>query len=98
MMTVPSPDTQPTSDDAVALPTSDDAVALPTDADTMARRYVRVTGHSDNGFVQFEYSVGWPDFALEMALPEALFNDFCLKNKVQFLTEPAGPTLGENDE
>ncbi|MCE2832703.1 MAG: phenol hydroxylase subunit [Oxalobacteraceae bacterium] len=74
------------------------SVALAADADTMARRYVRITGRSANGFVQFEYSVGWPDFALEMALPEALFNDFCLKNKVQFLTEPVGPTLGDNDE
>ncbi len=80
------------------MPPGEDAIALPTDAATMARRYVRVTGHSDNGFVQFEYSVGWPDFALEMALPEALFNDFCLKNKVQFLTEPVGSTLGDNDE
>jgi phenol hydroxylase P0 protein len=74
------------------------SIALDADADTMARRYVRITGRSANGFVQFEYSVGWPDFALEMALPEALFNDFCLKNKVQFLTEPVGPTLGDNDE
>jgi phenol hydroxylase P0 protein len=76
----------------------DDGVAMPADEATMARRYVRITGHSDNGFVQFEYSVGWPDFALEMALPEALFDDFCLKNKVQFLTEAVGPTLGDTDE
>lgn len=89
MMTTVPPNSQPPGEDSVA---------MPVDEATMARRYVRVTGHSDNGFVQFEYSVGWPDFALEMALPEALFNDFCLKNKVQFLTEPVGPTLGDNDE
>lgn len=80
-------------------PLDDDAVALPADEATMARRYVRVTGHSDNGFVQFEYSVGWPDFAIEMALPEAMFNEFCTKNQVQFLAEEAGAKLGDhNDE
>ena len=80
-------------------PLDDDAVALPADDATMARRYVRVTGRSDNGFVQFEYSVGWPDFAIEMALPEAMFNEFCTKNQVQFLAEEAGAKLGDhNDE
>ena len=79
-------------------PLGEHDVAMPADEATMARRYVRITGRSDNGFVQFEYSVGWPDMALEMALPEALFDDFCLNNKVQFLTEPVGSTLGDNDE
>jgi len=74
------------------------SVALDADAATLARRYVRVTGHSDNGFVQFEYSVGWPDFAIEMALPEAMFNEFCTKNQVQFLAEEAGAKLGDHDE
>ena len=80
-------------------PLDDDSVALPADEATMARRYVRVTGHSDNGFVQFEYSVGWPDFAIEMALPEALFQEFCKKNQVQFLAdEEAATKLGDQDD
>ena len=80
-------------------PLGDADVAMPADEATMARRYVRVTGHSDNGFVQFEYSVGWPDFAIEMALPEALFQEFCTKNQVQFLADDEAATkMGDNDE
>lgn len=79
-------------------PLGDDAVALPADEATMERRYVRVTGRSENGFVQFEYSVGWPDMAVELALPEAMFNEFCTNNKVQFLADPVGAKLGDQDE
>ena len=73
-------------------------VALEADAATLARRYVRITGRSANGFVTFEFSVGWPDMSVELALPEELFNDFCVKNNVQFLDEPVENKLGEHDE
>ena len=76
---------------------TDESVALPADEATLARRYVRETGRS-NGFVAFEYSVGWPDMSVELALPEALFNDFCIKNNVQFLTDPIGTKLGDQDD
>jgi phenol hydroxylase P0 protein len=52
------------------LPLPEQSVALDADADTMARRYVRITGRSANGFVTFEFSVGWPDMSVELALPE----------------------------
>ncbi len=79
-------------------PLGDDSVALEADAATMARRYVRVTARQPNGFVLFEYSVGWPDMSVELALPEDMFNDFCLKNKVQFLAEEVGTKLGDNHD
>ncbi len=74
------------------------SVALDADAATLARRYVRITGRSANGFVTFEFSVGWPDMSVELALPEDLFNDFCNKNNVQFLDDPVDTKLGEHDE
>ncbi len=74
------------------------SVALDADAATLARRYVRITGRSANGFVTFEFSVGWPDMSVELALPEDLFNDFCIKNNVQFLDDPVDTKLGEHDE
>ena len=76
---------------------SDESVALPADEATLARRYVRITGRS-NGFVAFEFSVGWPDMSVELALPEKLFNDFCSKNNVEFLTDEVGTKLGDQDD
>jgi len=89
MMTAPTTDPQEHSEQSVA---------LEADAATLARRYVRVTGRGPNGFVAFEFSVGWPDMSVELALPEDLFNDFCIKNNVQFLDEPVENKLGEHDE
>ena len=79
-------------------PLTDDAVAMPADEATMARRYVRITGRSETGFVHFEYSVGWPDMAVELTLPEDMFKEFCKKNQVQFLAEEAGAKLGDHDD
>ena len=81
-----------------ATPNGRDSVALDADAETLARRYVRVTERRPNGFVAFEFSVGWPDMSVELALPEDLFNDFCKKNNVQFLDEAVGTKLGDQDE
>jgi phenol hydroxylase P0 protein len=77
---------------------AEQSVALEADAATLARRYVYITGRSTNGFVTFEYSVGWPDMSVELALPEDLFNDFCVKNNVIFLDERVENKLGEHDE
>ena len=45
-------------------PNAEQSVALEADAATLARRYVRITGHSANGFITFEFSVGWPDMSV----------------------------------
>lgn len=92
-MSAPSSNAKP----ATAAPGSLDA--LVTDAATLARRYVRITGREPNGIVAFEFSVGWPDMSVELALPEALFNEFCSKNNVQFLAEDAvSEKLGDHHD
>lgn len=88
---------QPANDKPAAdVPGSLDALA--TDEATLARRYVRITGRQPNGIVAFEFSVGWPDMSVELALPEALFNEFCLKNKAEILTEAVGEKLGDHHD
>lgn len=71
--------------------------AIQTDEATLQRRYVRIVKRQPNGLVAFEFSVGWPDMACELVLPEDLFNEFCIKNQVEFLTEAVGEKLGENN-
>ena len=78
--------------DPVATPGLD---AIKTDAATLARRYVRITNRAENGIVAFEFSVGWPDMSVELALPEPQFNEFCSTNNVEFLTEAVGEKLGD---
>ena len=72
--------------------------AINTDAATLARRYVRVLSHQPNGVVAFEFSVGWPDMSVELALPEPQFKEFCSKNNVEFLTEAVGDKLGDQHD
>ncbi len=72
--------------------------AINTDEATLARRYVRITARRPNGFVEFEFSVGWPDMSVELTLPEPEFNAFCSKNNVEFLTEAVGDKLGDHHD
>ena len=57
-------------------------------------RFVRVLERHANGLVAFEFAVGWPDLSVELALPEAMFDEFCERQRVTFLTEPAADPLG----
>ena len=91
-MSAPNSNSKPTA----AAPGSIDA--LVTDEATLARRYVRITDRQPNGIVAFEFSVGWPDMSVELALPEEMFNEFCSKNKVEFLAEAVGEKLGDHHD
>jgi phenol/toluene 2-monooxygenase (NADH) P0/A0 len=52
--------------------------------DTNAR-FVRVLETRPNGMVVFEFSIGWPELAVELLLPPAAFAEFCAANRVQRL-------------
>jgi phenol hydroxylase P0 protein len=56
-------------------------------AEAVRRRYVRVLQHHANGLVMFEFSIGWPDLAVELMLPQDAFDAFCQRNEVTFLTD-----------
>jgi len=85
-MNTPQAMRQPPEGDRVDTSFADEA--------TLARRFVRITERRPNGFVAFEFSVGWPDMSVELALPEQQFNEFCSK----FLTEAVGDKLGDNHD
>ena len=59
--------------------------ALP-ECDT-TRRWVRVTERRPDGLVAFEFSIGWPELAVELLLPAPAFAEFCDRNRVQQLDD-----------
>lgn len=50
---------------------------LPASSEDLSRRSVRVLTRRANGFIEFEFSIGWPELALELVLPEKDFLVFC---------------------
>lgn len=52
------------------------------------KRYVRVTGATPNGFVEFEFSIGDPSLCVALVLPEAAFREFCGANAVILIGKP----------
>lgn len=65
---------------------ADDAV----DCD-LTRKYVRVLRESADGMVAFEFAIGWPDLAVELAMPRPMFEQFCERQQVQRLADDAAP-------
>lgn len=57
----------------------------------LTNKYVKVLPESKPDMVVFEFSIGWPDLAVELALPPKQFQQFCTENKVQRL--PDGPSI-----
>lgn len=62
-----------------------DAPALP-DVD-LQRRYVRIQERRNDGLVAFEFSIGWPELAVELLLPARAFDEFCAINRAVVLTD-----------
>lgn len=46
------------------------------------KRFVRVMERRADGLVSFEFSIGWPELAVELMLPAAAFDEFCTNNQV----------------
>ena len=65
------------------------AAALPQEPELPtcdpSRKFVRVTERRSDGLVAFEFSIGWPELAVELLLPTAAFEEFCTRNAVQRL-------------
>ena len=51
----------------------------------VTRKFVRVRGERDGDLVVFEFSIGWPELAVELVLPRAAFDEFCATHQVQRL-------------
>lgn len=55
------------------------------------RKYVRITGERDDGFVEFDFALGEPALFAEMMLTRAAFDEFCATQRVVLLGGDAGP-------
>lgn len=53
----------------------------------VTRKYVRINQLRADGLVCFEFAIGWPELFVDLMLPRAAFDDFCLRQKVQLLTD-----------
>jgi phenol/toluene 2-monooxygenase (NADH) P0/A0 len=49
------------------------------------RRFVHVKKRHENGLVQFEFSIGTPDFSVELMLPQPAFDEFCARHQAVFV-------------
>lgn len=57
----------------------------------ISKRYVRVRNQLDNGLIEFDFAIGWPELNVELLLPPTAFNAFCAANKVEFLSPTEHP-------
>ncbi|ENU80531.1 MULTISPECIES: phenol hydroxylase subunit [unclassified Acinetobacter] len=48
--------------------------------------YVHITGTQRDRFVEFEFSIGDPELAVEMIMPFAAFEEFCQRHQVKNLS------------
>lgn len=51
----------------------------------LTQRSVRVARRRPNGFVEFEFSIGWPELMVELTMTEADFQAFCKAQNAQVL-------------
>jgi phenol/toluene 2-monooxygenase (NADH) P0/A0 len=62
----------------------------------LSRKFVRVLREQPNGLVAFEFAIGWPDLAVELAMPRPMFEEFCRRQQVERLPDDAAsPALGD---
>jgi len=65
-------------------PRAEQAAALPPC--DINKRYVRICEQRD-GFVMFEFSIGWEELMVELMLPPQAFDAFCAANRVVMLRQ-----------
>lgn len=53
----------------------------------LSQRFVRVLNRRTNGFVEFEFSLGWPELAVELMLTEPDFEAFCRAHQARRLND-----------
>lgn len=53
----------------------------------ITRRFVRVKQIRADGLVCFEFAIGWPELFVDLMLPQSAFDDFCVLQQVQLLSD-----------
>jgi phenol hydroxylase P0 protein len=62
--------------------TTDMPQAMNAESVNVQLKYVRVLERRHDGLVSFEFSIGWPELAVELLLPTAAFDAFCSEHQV----------------
>ena len=52
----------------------------------LTQRSVNVLRRRDNGFVEFEFSVGWPELVVELMMTQPDFEQFCQRQQIPITT------------
>lgn len=55
--------------------------------------YVRLRHRRPDGFIEFDFSIGDPELAVDLILPEAAYEEFCRVNRVLTLTQEQGARI-----
>ncbi|MFN3956183.1 MAG: phenol hydroxylase subunit [Tepidimonas ignava] len=64
----------------------------------VTRKFVRVTAERGD-FIEFDFAIGWPELCVELVLPRAAFEEFCVRHAVTRLApQPESPTDPVDDE
>lgn len=70
----------------------------PTQRVDVRLRYVRLLERRADGLVSFEFSIGWPELAVELMLPAAAFDDFCARHEVIWRDAPSPDNTTTGDQ
>lgn len=62
----------------------------------LKNKYVRVTGIRDDKFIEFDFSIDYPEIFVELILPIEMFQTFCTNNNVKIL-DAENDTQAEHD-
>jgi len=68
--------TQPTPPIPLELPRCD-----------VSQRSVRILRTRGNGFVEFEFSIGWPELMVELTLTQPDFDAFCQQQHAEIIAD-----------
>lgn len=53
----------------------------------VTRKFVRIKQVRADGLVYFEFAIGWPELFVDLMLPRSAFDDFCVRQQVQLLSD-----------
>lgn len=53
----------------------------------ITRKFVRIKDTRPDGLVCFEFSIGWPELSVDLMLPRSAFDEFCVQQQVQPLSD-----------
>lgn len=58
-----------------------------TEGATLTKKYVRIVERRPDGFIEFQFSIDYTEYYVELILSLEDFEIFCKENQVEFLPE-----------